>query len=159
MLRVIDSPEWNKPLCRLISKRLGLTRSLDPAQTKAIALVDDTGQVANEDDVLMIVAFHDFSDFACELLMASNGEKRQKIVPEYIQTVFDYPFNVEGKSRIDVHIAPDNRKSIAMAEKFGFKREAVLDDYYGEGKPAILYGWTRKHWLASKWHKDSPQQQ
>lgn len=52
------------------------------------------------------------------------------VTPEFVRAIFDYPFNVLNASRITGLVKSTNLKAIRLDEHVGFKREAVLRNFY-----------------------------
>jgi|GEM_PF-4925984 len=50
-------------------------------------------------------------------------------------------------------VEPSNTAAIAMHEKLGHVREATLRDWFGTGKDAILFSFTKADYESSRWHK------
>ena len=62
-----------------------------------------------------------------------------RIVPKkFYWMVFDYPFNQLNVKRLSGIVCFNNNKAQRLNEHLGFKREAVLGDYFPEGD-AIVY--------------------
>lgn len=62
-----------------------------------------------------------------------------RIVPKkFYWMIFDYPFNQLNVKVVHVIVCETNSKAIKVNEHLGFKREAVLGDYFPEGD-AIVY--------------------
>jgi ribosomal-protein-alanine N-acetyltransferase len=67
--------------------------------------------------------------------LVSREYWRQGVGTEVLTTIISYAFKDIGLNRIEAQIYPDNRASISLVEKLGFKKEGVLREYeYIRGK-------------------------
>ena len=74
------------------------------------------------------IAFDDF--MSCNIGYKLDTESTGKgIMASVLGSFIDYIFNRIGLHRIEADIAVHNEKSIALAEKLGFHREGVLQQY------------------------------
>lgn len=69
-----------------------------------------------------------FSSVFCHIAVDGRLNSR------FLHSIFDYPFNVCGVSKIIVAIAEDNHKSQKLVENMGFEVEAVIEDALPSGK-------------------------
>lgn len=127
--------------------------NLDPSVARTIAYVLEHDDGTH--DVLAVCALSNWQAGSVEATVATDGSKRQKASRDFIFTTFDYAFNFAGKSRISCHSRTDNVKSHAVQEMLGLKKIALLEDHYGEGQDAFLYGITKRQWLAGPWSQPS----
>lgn len=127
--------------------------NLDPATAHTIAYVTENEDGSHE--VLAVCALSNWQAGSVEATVATDGSKRQKASRDFIFTTFDYAFNHAGKSRISCHSRTDNVKSHAVQEMLGLRRIALLEDHYGEGQDAYLYGITKREWLQGPWSRPS----
>lgn len=68
-----------------------------------------------------------------------------------ISQVLSYPFNQLKCTRITGNLRSDNTTLINIAERLGFKLEAQLKNYFGEGIDNMVYSATRQD--LAKWIK------
>lgn len=124
----------------------------DDCRTIAHVLVHDDKPA----EILAVLAFNRWSPFAVEGNIASDDTRRW-FSRDFAFTVYDYVFRHAGKSRFNFTVSTDNTEAITMHEKLGHVFTARLEDAFGEGNDALMYGLTRKQWLAGPWAKPSPQ--
>ena len=149
MERIVTDQKYAPGFCNWLGERFGGT-GLDPATTRTIGYVDfesrkDGVLTAN---ILAVAALHHWSQHACEVTVASNGEKRKKASVEYIYTVFSYVFEVCGKSVLYATISEDNHKSLALANKLGLIATGEIPEFFGPGTKAIVLSITKAQWKA-----------
>jgi RimJ/RimL family protein N-acetyltransferase len=71
------------------------------------------------------VHFIDSNNFQCEIGCTLNKKIHGKgYATETVGVVIDYLFNKLGKHRIIASIDPENKSSIALVERLGFRKEA-----------------------------------
>jgi RimJ/RimL family protein N-acetyltransferase len=135
--------------CEWLYQHGGVNAPLNVAEarTLAYALVHDDGT----EEILTVCALTRWKPHSCEASLASDGSKRSKASREYIWTIFDYVFRFAGRSRLETYVAVDNHKSIAVQYMLGLKQEAQLEDHFGEGKDALLFGITQRQWQKGPW--------
>lgn len=107
-----------------------LDADFEPVKSKCISAVDDDGEI------MAVIAFSNFTHWNCEISAAAV--KSGWRTPEFVHTVFYYVFVTCGKIRATTIIREDNVKSIALQYKFGFTKEAVLKNLYGD-KDGIVF--------------------
>ena len=152
MMQVIADQSHAPLFAAFLDGRMPEPIELDLQRTRFIALVDvPEDRPATLDDILTVCALNRWTPHTCEATLASSGAKRQKATREYITAVFDFVFNHAGRSRLITHVAVDNEKSIAVQHMLGMKQEAVLRDHFGEDRNAVLFGLTKRDWLAGPW--------
>jgi hypothetical protein len=152
---IIDGP-WRAPLIDWFAERIGHDAVWHTDDARVIAHVIDDGGVAREENVLCVVLLNHWTPTTCEANIASDGTKRW-FSREFARNVYSYVFEHGGRSRINFTVSPDNTAAVTMHEKLGHKREALLEDAYGEGRDAILYGYTKRQWIKGPWY--APQSQ
>lgn len=104
----------------------------------------------NESDILGAVVYHSWTPHSCELSIATDRSKRWA-TRRFITAIYKQAFVEFDKSRIHFTVDPTNTDSMRLQEKLGHKKECVLDDAAGEGKPLVLWGLTRKDWLRGRY--------
>lgn len=108
----------------------------------------------NDDKVIGLVALHHIEN---ENLKTSIGyilNKRywnQKIISEVLSVIIDYIITELKMNRIEANIHPENTGSIKLCEKFGFKREGLLEQsIFNHNKDIfedrLIYGIIRKNY-------------
>ncbi|MCW8898752.1 MAG: GNAT family N-acetyltransferase [Flavobacteriales bacterium] len=68
---------------------------------------------------------------------------------EAIKKVIDYLFQSLNKHRVITSIDPDNKKSIRLVERMGFRKEAhFIESFYMKGKwvDDLIYAMLKKEW-------------
>lgn len=68
----------------------------------------------------------------------SRIDNPRKVPKKFYWMVFDYPFNQLKVKRLSGIVCIINSKAQKLNEHLGFKREAILGDYFPEGD-AIVY--------------------
>lgn len=88
--------------------------------------------VRKEDSKLIgLVALHHIENENFKTSIGYILNKRywnQKIMSEVLNAIIDYVFNELKLNRIEADIHPENVASIRLCEKFGFKREGLLEE-------------------------------
>ena len=56
-----------------------------------------------------------------------------RMSPEFLATIFDYPFKQLGVEKVICPIVETNKRSIRLCSKMGFEREATLSDAHPDG--------------------------
>lgn len=82
-----------------------------------------------------------------DFTLAASGRLTRGI----LGAVADYVFNHAGCRRMTSRPLMANERHCRLLERAGFKREAVLSDYYGEGEHAVQYRLLKRQcrWLSS----------
>ncbi len=151
-LKVIADQSHAALFAAFLDARMPAPIELDLDRTRFIALVDiPEDRPATIGDILTVCALNRWTPHTCEATLASSGGKRQKATREYITTIFDFVFNHAKRSRLITHVAVENEKSIAVQHMLGMKQEALLRDHFGEDQDALLFGLTKREWLAGPW--------
>ena len=57
----------------------------------------------------------------------------KRMTPQFLATIFDYPFRQLGVEKIIAPIVQTNERSIRLVKKMGFTREATLSDAHPDG--------------------------
>jgi RimJ/RimL family protein N-acetyltransferase len=109
-------------------------------------------------EILAVVAFNRWTPFTCEGNIASDGTRRW-FTREFAFTIYDFVFRHAGKTRFNFTVSTDNGAAITMHQKLGHKYVARLEDAFGDDNDALIYGLTRKQWLAGPWSKPSKHQE
>jgi RimJ/RimL family protein N-acetyltransferase len=155
--RVIITDQRHAPLfLKWMQERIGCVGDFNASDCRTIAHV-----IMHEDqapEILAVVAINRWSPFACEGNIASNGSRRW-LTRDFAFTVYDFVFRHAGKTRFNFTVSVDNKAAITMHEKLGHVFAARLEDAFGEDKDALIYGLTRKQWLAGPWSKPSKHQE
>lgn len=75
-----------------------------------------------------------------------------KVIREFYWMVFDYPFNQLQVKNVRGIVISNNAKAISLNKHLGFKREAMLRDYFQDGD-AIVFCMSRAdcRFLGSKY--------
>lgn len=151
--RLIITDQRHAPLfLKWMQERIGCEGDFTANECRTIAHV-----AMHEDrppEILAVVAINRWSPFACEGNIASNGSRRW-LTRDFAFTVYDFVFRHADKSRFNFTVSVENQAAINMHEKLGHIFAAHLDDAFGENKDALIYGLTRKKWLAGPWSKPS----
>lgn len=72
------------------------------------------------------------------IAMSSRIDDPRHVSREWIWAMLDYPFNKLQVKRVSAITNVNNLKAQKVNERLGFRREAVLGDYFPDGD-AILY--------------------
>ena len=105
-------------------------------------------------EILAVVAFNRWSPYGVEGNIASDGTRRW-FTRDFAFTIYDFVFRAAGKTRFNFTVSTANAAAITMHEKLGHVFTARLEDAFGENEDALMYGLTRKQWLAGPWSKPS----
>ena len=76
---------------------------------------------------------------------------QQGLAREATGALLDHCFTGLGAHRVEAQIEPDNRASLRLAERLGFRREGLMRDWaFVDGKPrdVLLYALLRPDWEA-----------
>ncbi|MTI66120.1 MAG: GNAT family N-acetyltransferase [Firmicutes bacterium] len=71
------------------------------------------------------------------------------IITKSCEVLIDYLFSEFDLNKIEINCALDNKKSIAIPEKLGFKKEGIIrDNQFLNGKyiDHVVYGKLKKEW-------------
>lgn len=90
--------------------------------------------------ILAAVIYDCFYAKDCNLSLAI--EDKRGVTRESLHIVFAYPFQQLGLVRVSASVAADNEPSLALMERWGFKREGVKRLGYGD-RDEILFGMLR----------------
>ena len=69
---------------------------------------------------------------------------------EALKTVFDFLFNNLNKHRIIGSVDPDNKRSISLMERLGFRKEGHFKEsllFKGKWVDDVIYAMLKKEWL------------
>jgi len=152
--RIVVNGPWRVPLIQWLAERIGHDAIWETEDARVIAHVLDDGGPAREENVLAVVLLNHWTPHTCEGNIASDGTRRW-MSRDFAFTVYDYVFNFAGKSRINFTVAPENAAAIRMHEKLGHQLEGRLEDADGEGRDLLIYGLTKRRWLAGPWARPS----
>lgn len=75
--------------------------------------------------------------------------QRRGIVTSACRAVIDHAFQEWELNRVEIHCAPQNRKSCAIPERLGFQREALLREAQlldGRYVDSVVYGILAREW-------------
>src|SRR6267142_5358953 len=151
-LKIVSSEQTNKHFCDWLANKTGNEFVLDPSVPRTLAHVEtEDGKTFNDDQILVVCAYHNWLSASCEVTHASNGAKKQKASREFVWHCLNYAFNAAGKQRINAHIAIDNHKSQVLMDMLGFTKLCLIKDFYGKDKDAYFFGLTKREWLAGPW--------
>lgn len=156
--RVIVTDQRHAPLfLQWMRERIGGNiGEFDPNECRTIAHVmihDDKPA-----EILAVVAFNRWTPSTCEGNIASDGTRRW-FTREFAFTLYDFVFRHADKTRWNFTVSVDNKAAITMHEKLGHEYVGRLEDALGEGSDALVFGLTRKQWLAGPWSKPAKQQE
>jgi RimJ/RimL family protein N-acetyltransferase len=82
-------------------------------------------------ELVAVVVFDGFSDFDCNMHVASDGTTRW-MTKEYLLSVFAYPFTQLGLRRVTGLVPASNAKALAFDEHIGFVREGYHPHAMGD---------------------------
>lgn len=120
-------------------------------RARTIAVVDVLPDGSEE--TLAVVVFTNWSSLKhCEMDIASNGNANW-CSRGFVCAVYDYVFNHAGMNRINLLVEVGNTAAINMHTKLDHVQEGVLREWFGPGRDAIIFGFTRKDFEASRIHK------
>lgn len=150
--RIIVNGPWRDALIDWMSERIGVEGQWRTDEARVIAHVIDDGGPASKENVLAVVLLNHWTPHTCEGNIASDGTKRW-FSRGFVFAIYDYVFNQAGKSRMTFVVAPENTSAVQMHEQLGHVFEGRLQDADGEGRDLLLYGLTKRQWLAGRWAK------
>ena len=127
-----------------------LPMSVDSIREKWIKFNDDPNTIVlmicnkNPDKPIGITAFHRIdwvSRMAIFYIAIADSENRSKgLGSEVTRLIMDYAFNTLNLNRVQLHVAVENKKAIAVYKKNGFEIEGTLRQaMYREGKYHDFY--------------------
>jgi RimJ/RimL family protein N-acetyltransferase len=87
----------------------------------------------------VVVAAVAFSHYSGHDIHVSMAIEKGKGTRQLMRQVFGYVFGRCACSRMTALIRPDNLQSRQLAERFGFKHEGLLRNFYGE-QDAMIFG-------------------
>jgi ribosomal-protein-alanine N-acetyltransferase len=120
---------WNQPVhAKRIETERAVRNFIDctPSYYRFWAVAD-----AGTDRCLGLVNYHDGHIRSKRVsigYMIESTRQRQGIATEAVSAMLDFCFGDLGLHRLQAFIHPDNRASIALIEKLGFRREGLLRD-------------------------------
>lgn len=94
------------------------------------------GQVDAEGNILVGVMYDGYT--GSSIAIHSRCDEPKKVSRDFYKAIFDYPFNKLKVKRLTGLVCITNKKAQKVNEHLGFKREAILADYFPEGD-AIVY--------------------
>lgn len=94
------------------------------------------GQVDNEGNILVGVMYDGYT--GSSIAIHSRCDQPKKVSRDFYKAIFDYPFNKLKVKRLTGLVCITNKKAQKVNEHLGFKREAVLADYFPDGD-GIVY--------------------
>jgi RimJ/RimL family protein N-acetyltransferase len=74
---------------------------------------------------------------------------------EAAEACVDYAFNAMGRSHVISLIAPENSRSIRVAERLGERLQGEVTLGHMPGRPVLQYGLTRADWAAQRTPRSS----
>lgn len=109
-------------------------------------------QDSNGVSPLAVVVFDRWTPYSCEVSIASDKTGRWA-TRTFIREVYEYVFTYAKKQRMTMIVSERNARSINTQMKLGHVEEGCLRDAFGEGHNGIVFGFTTRDYLASKWHR------
>lgn len=105
------------------------------------------------EETLAVVVFSKWSTLKhVELDIASNG-KVNWCSPEFCLAVYDYAFIHAGCSRLNFIAEVSNQSALNMHMKLSHVQEGILREWFGPGRDAVIFGFTRKDFENSRLQK------
>jgi len=141
-LRTPQAPEARDRLLRWIEAHLpDVTFETDRALPVA---------VMHGERIAAVVVYHGRRASTVEMSVAADTPRWA--AKGAVAELLAWPFTILGAVRITALIEAGNARSRRFVEGLGFTVEGVARDGFGEGKDAVMHGFTRRDWLASRWH-------
>lgn len=109
--------------------------------------------VMRREQIAAVVVYHMWREGSIEVSIAADDPRWA--TRQTVTFLLGYPFWTYGVRRLTALVKKRNRRSRKLCEGLGFKLEGRVEDAY-EDDDAIMYGLTRRSWLASRWHVDVP---
>lgn len=72
------------------------------------------------------------------------GEGRNWLTRQFIHACMRYVWVTLGCARISCHVVAGNAASVRFVERFGWRREAVLDGAAADGGDVLIYAMTKE---------------
>lgn len=94
------------------------------------------GQVDEDGNIFVGVMYDSYT--GSSVAIHSRCDNPKKVSRSFYKAIFDYPFNKLNVKRLTGLVCIKNKKAQRVNEHLGFKREAILADYFPEGD-AIVY--------------------
>jgi len=106
--------------------------------------------VMHGEQIAAVIVYHQHRGGTLEMTNAADTPRwaTKSVIAELLA----WPFVVMGCRRITAIVRADNARARRFDEGIGFEREGVLRDQF-EGCDGILYGLTKRDWLASRWSR------
>ena len=82
-----------------------------------------------------------------------EAEEGKGIVSSACRTLIDYAFGELAMNRVEIRCSTENRRSAAIPERFGFKKEGLLrqsESRNGRLQDFFIYGLLAHEWTASR---------
>ena len=119
----------------------------EPSKVRTIAYLQVDGDTVVR--ILAVVVYSNFLASSVELSIAS--EPGLWASRRFIRAVYEHAFNHLKRERLTMVVAHDNDASIVMHNRLGHKYDMTLDDWFGQDKPALIFGLTKRAYLSGKW--------
>lgn len=103
----------------------------DHGRCMTITALDEAGKI------LAVTVFNMFSEFNCEMSIATDGRKRW-FSRQYAKQCYSYPFLQLGLRRVTGVAEEDNEAALNLNRKLGHVEEARLKHWFG-AKDGILF--------------------
>ena len=98
---------------------------------------ENTGIAIESEGVLVAGIMYDGYTGA-SIAMHSRVDDPRKVTRQWLFQIFDYPFHQLQVKRVTGLVSTENVKAQKVNEHLGWRREAVLSDYFPDGD-AIVY--------------------
>lgn len=148
MIKVVWDQQYAPMFCKWIQERLP-DSSFDPKDTITFANVDFADE--KNPKTIFAIAYHNRTKHTVQISAVSNGEKRQKLTPDFLRAIWHYAFVTDKRLAIYASVNQNNALSIALCEKMGFKRVGTLPHCEGENQDSYLFAFTKEDWLKGRY--------
>jgi len=148
---VVIDQTWNPYLLAWMREHLDdEVGAFNPDECRTVASV--LFHEDKEPEVLAVVAFNHWAPYSCEATVATDKTRRWQS-KEFFHAVYHYVFEHAGKLTLVASTRPENDAAIKMHHRLGHSYVGRIEEAFGEGKPAEVFQYTRKQWLAGPWAK------
>lgn len=102
-------------------------------------------------EIIGVVAFSDWHVNYVEASIASDGTARWA-TRRFLAYCYGYALDYADKLRMNMVTAADNHPAINMHKALGHVQEGQLRDWFGPGRDALIFGFTKQDWKRSRWN-------
>ena len=106
-------------------------------------------EVRRDGKRVAVAIYHEWRGNVIELSMAADTPRWA--TRSAVASILSWPFTTLGVRRITTITPEQNNRALRLNQGLGFTREGRMRDVFDDGAAAIIMGFTRADWLASRW--------